>query len=96
MIQVDERLEQTLEAEGYVRMKDSDTGAWFVRGADAVHFSGYLVIVRSYGFTKSFPIEKARQLGIQMMEKITRMRPRPCDGKEETHSYDFPQRNRQF
>jgi len=96
MIEVDERLQQCLEAEGYVRMKDCDTGAWFVRGSDAVHFSGYQVIVRSFGYTKCFSLEKARMLGIQMMEKITRMRPRPYDGEEEKNNYDFPKRIRQL
>ena len=54
------------------------------------YVSGYMVFVRFGGFTRAFPVDKAKMLGIRMMERecAMRPRPRPFDGKEDTTNYD--------
>ena len=91
MKQIDERIERNLLSEGYVRMNDTEAGAWFCRGTDSVHISGHMVLVRSNGMTKSFPEDKARMLGIRIMERLARKLPRPVSGKEDRTNYDIRQ-----
>lgn len=91
MRDVDGYLCSQFEQNGYVRVGDNEAGARFVRGSDAVYVSGYMVFVRFGGFTRAFPVDKAKMLGIRMMERecAMRPRPRPFDGKEDTTNYDI-------
>ena len=89
MRSVDGRIEGNLTAEGYVRVGDNEVGARFVRGSDAVYVSGHMVFVRSNGHIRAFTEDKAKQLGIRMMEILTRKLPRPFDGKEDMTNYDI-------
>ena len=90
MRSVDGYLCSQFEQNGYVRVGDNEAGARFVRGSDAVYVSGYMVFVRFGGYTRAFPEDKAKMLGIRMMERecAMRPRPRPFDGKEDTTNYD--------
>ena len=87
---IDAQIEHNLTSEGYIRVPDNEAGARFVRGSDSVYVSGHMVFVRINGFTKVFPEDKAKFLGIRMMEIQTRKKPdpRPFDGKEDTTNYD--------
>lgn len=88
---VDGYLCSQFEQNGYVRVGDNEAGARFVRGSDTVYVSGHMVFVRFGGHMKAFPEDKAKMLGIRMMERecAMRPRPRPFDGKEDTTNYDI-------
>ena len=88
---VDGYLCSQFEQNGYVRVGDNEAGARFVRGSDTVYVSGHMVFVRFGGHTRAFPEDKAKMLGIRMMERecAMRPRPRPFDGKEDTTNYDI-------
>lgn len=91
MRNVDGYLCSQLEQNGYVRVGDNEAGARFVRGSDTVYVSGHMVFVRFGGHMRAFPEDKAKMLGIRMMERecAMRPRPRPFDGKEDTTNYDI-------
>ena len=89
MRDVDGYLCSQFEQNGYVRVGDNEAGARFVRGSDAVYVSGGMVIVRVGGHTRAFPEDKARMLGIRMMERECGMRPRIFDYREERTNYDI-------
>ena len=91
MREVDGYLCSQFEQAGYVRAGDNEAGARFVRGSDTVYVSGHMVFVRFSGHTRAFPEDKAKMLGIRMMERecAIRPRPRPFDGKEDTTNYDI-------
>lgn len=91
MRNVDGYLCSQFEQNGYVRVGDNEAGARFVRGSDTVYVSGHMVFVRFGGYTRAFPEDKAKMLGIRMMERecAMRPRPRPFDGKEDTTNYDI-------
>ena len=91
MRDVDGYLCSQLEQNGYVRVNDNEAGARFVRGSDSVYVSGHMVFVRVGGHMRAFPEDKAKMLGIRMMERecAMRPRPRPFDGKEDTTNYDI-------
>lgn len=88
---VDGYLCSQFEQNGYVRVGDNEAGARFVRGSDTVYVSGHMVFVRFGGHMRAFPEDKAKMLGIRMMERecAMRPRPRPFDGKEDTTNYDI-------
>lgn len=90
MRKVDPQIEQMAANFGYTRKNDTEAGAWFSRGTDAVLVSGYMVFVRVNGMTRAFPIDKALMLGMNMMERLARMRPQPFSGKEDRTNYSFP------
>ena len=91
MKNVDGYLCSQFEQNGYVRVGDNEAGARFVRGSDTVYVSGHMVFVRFGGHMRAFPEDKAKMLGIRMMERecAMRPRPRPFDGKEDTTNYDI-------
>lgn len=86
---VDNQIEHNLTSEGYIRVGDTEAGARFVRGSDSVYVSGHMVFVRSNGFTKAFPEDRAKFLGIRMMEIQARKLPRSYNGEEDRTSYDI-------
>lgn len=92
--EVDPRLTQMLANHGYIRMKDSETGAVFYRGADHVYCSGYWVFFVCNGNTRSFPLEYALKLGVQVMEKLCMVHPAAPTSirtdREDTTNYEFP------
>lgn len=91
MRNVDGYLCSQFEQNGYVRVGDNEAGARFVRGSDTVYVSGHMIFVRFGGHMRAFPEDKAKMLGIRMMERecAMRPRPRPFDGKEDTTNYDI-------
>lgn len=91
MRNVDGYLCSQFEQNGYVRVGDNEAGARFVRGSDTIYVSGHMVFVRFGGHMRAFPEDKAKMLGIRMMERecAMRPRPRPFDGKEDTTNYDI-------
>ena len=90
---IDAQIEHNLASEGYIRVSDNEGGARFVRGSDSVYISGHMVIVRSNGFTKAFPEDRAKFLGVRMMEIQARKLSRSYDGKEERTNYDVRKLN---
>lgn len=90
---IDPQIERNLTENGYVRVNDNEAGARFVKGSDSVYVSGHMVFVRSNGFVKAFSEDKARMLGVRMMELQARKLPRSFDGKEDRTSYDIRKLN---
>ena len=86
---IDPQIERNLTENGYVRVNDNEAGARFVKGCDGVYVSGHMVFVRSCGYLRAFSEDKAKHLGIRMMEIQARKLPRPFDGKEDKTNYDI-------
>lgn len=90
---IDSQIEKNLTENGYVRVNDNEAGARFVKGSDSVYISGHMVFVRSRGHLRAFFEDKARMLGIRMMEIQAHKILRPFDGKEDTTNYDIRKLN---
>ena len=86
---IDSQIEKNLTENGYVRVNDNEAGARFLKGSDSVYISGHMVFVRSRGHVKAFFEDKAKMLGIRMMEIQAHKILRPFDGKEDTTNYDI-------
>ena len=87
---IDPTIETMCEREGYVRVSDTDVGAKFVRGSDFLVISGHYVFLGHQGMIRAFPEQKASILGIQMMERLTRLRPQQSSGQEDKTNYYLP------
>ena len=90
---IDSQIEKNLTENGYVRVNDNEAGARFVKGSDCVYVSGHMVFVRSRGHLRAFFEDKARMLGIRMMEIQAHKILRTFDGKEDTTNYDIRKLN---
>ena len=90
MRKVDPTIESMCDREGYVRVSDTDVGAKFVRGSDSIIVSGHFVFMSHQGMIRAFPEEKVPMLGLQMMERLTRLRTQPHSGNEDKTNYYLP------
>ena len=87
---IDPAIEAMCDREGYVRVSDTDVGAKFVRGSDSLIVSGHYVFLSHGGMIRAFPEEKVPMLGLQMMERMTRLRPQQYSGQEDKTNYYLP------
>ena len=87
---IDPTIEAMCDRGGYVRVSDTDVGAKFVRGSDFLLVSGHYVFLGHQGMSRAFPEEKVPVLGLQMMERMTRLRPQQYSGQEDMTNYYLP------
>lgn len=88
--QINPNLESLFSSNGFVRVSDNEAGAKYVRGADYLLVSGHFVFMSHMGMIRAFPEDKVPMLGIQMMERLTRMKVQSHSGKEDMTNYYMP------
>ena len=88
--QINPNLETLFSSYGFVRVSDNEAGAKYVRGSDYLLVSGHFVFMSYMGMIRAFPEDKVPMLGIQMMERLTRMNPKAHSGKEDMTNYYMP------
>ena len=86
---VDEQLEDRILNAGYVRTKDCDGSARYVKGDNTALVSGYMVLVRSAGMWRPFSIERALKTGFMLLERLARIIPGKWNEAEDTTNYEL-------
>ena len=89
MTRVDPRIEKMLLEGGYTCTGNSGSGKRYVNGGNTALVSGYMLLVRSEGIWRPFPVEYAVKVGIRILERLARLIPHGNEGKEETTGYEL-------
>jgi hypothetical protein len=64
----------------------------FRKGGSRAVISGYVVFVRRDNMWRPFLHDRAVRLGVEMMERLSAMRPQERTGREDRTNYDICQR----